>query len=80
MLCAEISLYPLGTNHANSIIKNSIRVLDTENVDYKVGSISTHLHGPDEDVWKSIEDMYRHAAKNGEVNMVITVTNAGKNL
>lgn len=76
MLCAEISLYPLKTDNASSVIKNSIRVLDNENVDYKVGSISTHIHGPEDDVWKSLRDMYKHAKDNGEVNMVVTITNA----
>lgn len=77
MICAEVSLYPLKTNDASTVIKNSIKVLDRENVDYKVGSISTHLHGTEDDVWKSIRSMYDHAQKNGEVNMVVTFTNAG---
>jgi uncharacterized protein YqgV (UPF0045/DUF77 family) len=76
MLHAEVSIYPLKTENASGIVSHSIMVLDNENVDYKVGSIATHVHGPDDDLWKSLKDMYDRAQEGGEVNMVITISNA----
>ncbi|CCC57903.1 MULTISPECIES: YkoF family thiamine/hydroxymethylpyrimidine-binding protein [Caloramator] len=76
MICAEVTIYPLKHNNPESVINNSIRVLQNENVDYKVGSISTHLHGREEDVWRSLKEMFDTAQEAGEVNMVVTISNA----
>lgn len=76
MLCAEVSVYPLKTAKASSVINQSIDSLHNFGVDYKVGSMSTHVEGSEEQVWESLKGMFRKAQETGEVSMVITITNA----
>ncbi|NPV27392.1 MAG: hypothetical protein HPY81_08125 [Firmicutes bacterium] len=76
MICAEVSLYPLKTNQASEIINESLTTLDRQNVDYKVGSISTHIHGNAEQVWASLRQLFDKAQAASEVSMVVTITNA----
>jgi uncharacterized protein YqgV (UPF0045/DUF77 family) len=45
MLSAEVSIYPLKTNNATQVIDGAIQALTQEQVQYKVGSISTHING-----------------------------------
>ena len=75
-LCAEVSLYPLKTNDASSIINNSIQALDGKGIEYKVGSISTHIHGKPEIVWEGLRSLFEEAEASGEVNMVVSLSNA----
>ncbi|MTI95573.1 MAG: hypothetical protein FH749_08805 [Firmicutes bacterium] len=76
MIHAEVSLYPLKTNQASDVINNSIDALGSQGVQYSVGSMSTHLHGNEEQVWQGLQQMFQNAKKSGEVSMVITITNA----
>ncbi|MDD3839626.1 MAG: YkoF family thiamine/hydroxymethylpyrimidine-binding protein [Clostridia bacterium] len=76
MICAETSLYPLKTNDATSIIDNSIMTLKQSNIEYNVGSISTHIHGDEDEVWKGLKALFDEAQRGGEVNMVVTISNA----
>jgi len=76
MICAEVSIYPLKTNNASNVITSSIDTLNSGNIDYKVGSISTHIHGSNTQVWDSIRNMFEQAQSQGEVSMVVTITNA----
>lgn len=76
MLCAEISLYPQKTNDASQVISTAIQKLNTQGIEYKVGSLSTHIHGTDDQVWAGIKTMFDTAKNNGEVSMVLTLSNA----
>jgi uncharacterized protein YqgV (UPF0045/DUF77 family) len=76
MICAEVSLYPLKTDQASNVISSSIDALGEQGVEYSVGSISTHLHGSEEQIWASLQQMFRNAQGSGEVSMVVTITNA----
>ncbi len=58
------------------MINQSIHSLQNQGIEYTVGSISTHLHGAEEQVWASLQEMFRQARQSGEVSMVVTVTNA----
>lgn len=76
MFSAEVSIYPMDSGNSSSIINNSIKVLENANVDYKIGSVSTHIEGSKDAVFKSIKDIYDTALKSGEVNMVVTISNS----
>lgn len=76
MLCAEVSLYPQKTTRASEIINESIQVLNDQRLEYKVGSLSTHLHGPEDQVWAGLQEMFKKASQSGEVSMVVTLSNA----
>lgn len=76
MLCAEVSIYPQKTNNASQVITGAIQSLSQENVKYKVGSLSTHIDGNDEQVWSGIKKVFDEAQNAGEVSMVVTISNS----
>ncbi|MDN5347129.1 MAG: hypothetical protein PWP65_693 [Clostridia bacterium] len=76
MLCAEVSLYPQKTTQASEIINTSVQSLAKHGVNFEVGSISTHLHGTDEQVWSALRSMFDLAKDKSEVSMVVTLSNA----
>lgn len=76
MICAEVSLYPLKTNRASEIISDSLNTLDRQDVNVKVGSISTHIHGDSEQVWNGLRQLFDKAQSASEVSMVVTITNS----
>jgi len=76
MLCAEVSIYPQKTNNASQVITSAIQTLSQENVEYKVGSLSTHIDGNDEQVWTGIKKLFNEAQNSGEVSMVVTISNS----
>lgn len=76
LLCAEVSIYPQKTTNASQIITNSVQTLAQENVNYKVGSLSTHIDGNDEQVWAGIKKVFSEAQNAGEVSMVVTISNS----
>ncbi|MEW9121673.1 MAG: YkoF family thiamine/hydroxymethylpyrimidine-binding protein [Thermotaleaceae bacterium] len=76
MIHAEVALYPLKTNEAGDVINRSISTLKDKNVEYNVGSMDTHIHGSEEEVWNSLKSLFDTAQNSGEVSMVVTITNA----
>ncbi len=78
-ICAEVSLYPQKTTKASQIINNALEAIKTSDVEYEVGSMSTHLHGEEGAVWRSLMTMFNTADKEGEVSMVVTITNSAHN-
>ena len=76
MIHAEVALYPLKTSNASQVINNSIDTLRNQGVAYTVGSMDTHIHGSEEQVWTSLKRLFEEAQRSGEVSMVVTITNA----
>ncbi|AOT70960.1 YkoF family thiamine/hydroxymethylpyrimidine-binding protein [Geosporobacter ferrireducens] len=76
MIHAEVALYPLKTSHASEVINNSIEALRNQGVQFSVGSMDTHIHGSEEQVWNSLRSLFSTAQNSGEVSMVVTITNA----
>ncbi|SET67451.1 Uncharacterized conserved protein YqgV, UPF0045/DUF77 family [Natronincola peptidivorans] len=78
MIHAEVTLYPLKTKDASAVINNSIDTLNQAGVEYNVGSMATHLHGNQEQVWNGLKRLFDEAQRSGEVSMVVTITNAAE--
>lgn len=77
MIHAEVALYPQKTTNASQVINSSINTLKNQNVDYKVGSINTHFHGMEDEVFRALRKMFDNAQAQGvEVSMVTTITNS----
>lgn len=74
---AQVSLYPTESVDADHVVNQSIRTLDTTNLEYHVGPVSTELVGHSEEVWRGLRQMFDEATtRGGEVSMVVTVTNS----
>ncbi|MDK2820829.1 MAG: hypothetical protein PWP31_794 [Clostridia bacterium] len=78
MLSAEVSLYPQKTIRASEIINESLQSLTQQNIEYTVGPISTEIHGSEEEVWAGIRSLFEKASTNGEVSMVVTLSNSAR--
>ena len=77
MITAEVAVYPLKTNDATRVIKDSIKAIQGTDVDYTVNSINTRISGTKDEVFKSLETMFTEAERRGgEISMVITIGNA----
>jgi uncharacterized protein YqgV (UPF0045/DUF77 family) len=77
MIHAEVSVYPQKTTNASQVINSSIESLKGESIDYKVGSMSTHIHGTEDEVFKALKTVFYKAESQGvELSMVVTVTNS----
>lgn len=76
MLCAEVTLYPQKTTNGSNIINDAIKTLSEQQISHKVGSLSTHIDGNDEQVWQGLKAMFDKAKNSGEVNMVVTISNS----
>lgn len=75
MICAEVSVYPQNTQKANEIITDAIGKLKQQSVQCKVGTVSTHVDGNDEQVWQCVKSAWDSAKSEGEVSMVVTFSN-----
>lgn len=76
MITAEVAVYPLKTSDATGVINNSIDVLKGSTLEYDVNSMNTRIVGKEEDVFNGLMSMFRQAEKNGEISMVVTITNS----
>jgi len=76
MLSAEVSLYPQKTTRASEVINDSIKSLAQQGINYKVGSMSTHIQGSEEQVWSGLRTLFGKASSAAEVNMVVTLSNS----
>lgn len=75
MLTAEVSLYPQKTTNTGQIINSSLESLKQYNLQTNVGSISTRIQGTEEEVWNGLKSLFNAAKEQGEVNMVLTLSN-----
>ena len=76
MLTAEVALYPQKTTNASQIISSSLESLNRHNLKTNVGSISTTLQGPEEELWAGLKTLFDRAKNQSEVNMVVTISNS----
>jgi len=76
LLTAEVSLYPLKTTNSSQIINNSLEALRQFDLQAKVGSLSTRLQGNEEDVWSGLKNLFDQAKNQGEVSMVVNLSNS----
>lgn len=76
MLNAEVSIYPQKTTRASEVINDSINSLAQQGINYQVGSLSTHIQGTEEQIWSGLRALFDKASSSGEVNMVVTLSNA----
>lgn len=76
MIHIEVAVYPQKTTDASEVITSSIDSLKNQSIDYKVGSMNTHLHGTEDQAFGALRTIFDKAQSDGaEVSMVATITN-----
>jgi uncharacterized protein YqgV (UPF0045/DUF77 family) len=75
-ISAQVSLYPLHQAHVSPAIEQALHVLQAHGLVVRPGDISTIVTGDDEAVFLSLKELFEQAAHQGDVVMVVTISNA----
>jgi len=73
---AEMSLYPLRTEHLAPTIEVFCRALHREGLKPEMGPMSTRVSGEAEDVFRALRDAFVEAARGQEVVLTVKISNA----
>jgi len=76
VVSAQVSLYPLGTEHVSDVVAETIESFERSGLDTRPGSMSTVVVGSAEEVFAGLATAFHSAAERGGVVMVVTVSNA----
>jgi uncharacterized protein YqgV (UPF0045/DUF77 family) len=75
-LAAQISLYPLRQIHLSPAINNALTVFKERGLEVTEGTMSSVVSGDDEVLFEALKDIYRKSTSEGDVVMVVTLSNA----
>jgi len=75
-LSAQLSVYPLRQPSLSPTINQTLEALQNHNLRVIPGSMSTLILGKDAELWEGLEDAYSKAAGQGEVVMILAISNA----
>ena len=76
LLAGQISLYPLRQSHLSEAISDALGILRDHGLEVTPGAMSTVASGDDEDLFAAIKDIYRKSSEQGDMVMVVTLSNA----
>lgn len=75
-IVAQVSLYPLRQTSLSPAIESALRVFQEHRLDVTPGAMSSLLSGDDRAVFSALHQAFRCAAEQGDVAMVVTISNA----
>ncbi len=75
-ISAQVSLYPLRQAHLSPAIEQALHLFQTHGLDVRPGEMSTLVTGDDEAVFTGLKQLFEQAAQQGDVVMVVTLSNA----
>jgi uncharacterized protein YqgV (UPF0045/DUF77 family) len=75
-LAAQVSLYPLRQPHLSPAIEHALEVFRQYGLEVQPGSMSSIVMGEEEPLFDALRTAFLKAAEEGEVVMVVTLSNA----
>lgn len=75
-ISAQISLYPLRQASLSPAIDKTLVILKERGLDVSAGPMSTVISGDDSVILEAIKDAFRATSEQGDVVMVVTLSNA----
>jgi uncharacterized protein YqgV (UPF0045/DUF77 family) len=75
-ISAQVSLYPLRSAHTSPVIEQALHVFQAHGLTVRPGDMSTLVTGDDEAVFAGLQETFMQAAQQGDVVMVVTLSNA----
>ncbi len=75
-ISAQVSLYPLRQPSIGPIIREAVRTFWEQGLQVQMGPMSTLVWGDEERVFAALRKAFGRAAGQGEVVMVVTLSNA----
>jgi len=73
---AQVSVYPLGQDDLSPAVDHTLRILRQHGLDVTPGSMSTVVVGDAGVVFRALEEVYSHLARQGPVVLATTFSNA----
>ncbi len=75
-IACQLSLYPLGEVDYVQKIKNVLDTLQKEReLEVEVGNMSTFIRGSEDRVWKTLQEIFKSAASEGNFTLSVTLSN-----
>ena len=75
-LSAQISIYPLRQTSLSPAIDRAIEIFKEYGLDVVPGAMSSVVSGDDEALFAALREVFRQTAEQGEMVMVVTLSNA----
>ena len=75
-ITAQVSVYPLRQPHFSPAIERTLEVLRSHELAVDPGTMSTLVSGEDDAVFAALKEAFQEVAQQGEVVMVVTLSNA----
>jgi uncharacterized protein YqgV (UPF0045/DUF77 family) len=75
-ISAQVSLYPLRQPDLGPAIRATWHIFEEHRLEVERGAMSTVVWGEEEAVMEALREAFHWASKEGEVVMVITLSNA----
>lgn len=75
-ISAQVSLYPLRHEQFSPVIDEAIEEFRREGLEVQPGAMSTVISGSEESVFSALREVFGKASRDGEVVMVVTISNA----
>lgn len=76
ILAAQVSVYPLRQLNLSPAIAQVLSVFQSYGLEVSQGSMSSIVLGEDETLFTAIGEAFRQVAKDSEVVMTLTISNA----
>jgi uncharacterized protein YqgV (UPF0045/DUF77 family) len=75
-IAAQVSLYPLRQDNLSPTIGMALSIFREHGLDVSEGAMSTLVSGEDGALFNALRDAFKVSAEQGDVVMVVTVSNA----
>jgi uncharacterized protein YqgV (UPF0045/DUF77 family) len=75
-LSAQVSVYPLRQPQLSPAIDETVRICRAHGLEVRAGPMSTLVTGADDEIFSALKQAMRSAAAQGDVVMVVTLSNA----
>jgi uncharacterized protein YqgV (UPF0045/DUF77 family) len=75
-IAAQVSLYPLRQASLSPAIDEALQIFQEHGLSVEPGAMSTLITGDDAVVFAALQEAFRCAAEQGQVVMVVTLSNA----
>jgi len=75
-IAAQVSIYPLRQPSFSSTIDAALQVFQEHGLEVQAGAMSSLLTGDDECIFAALREAFVRATEQGEVVMVVTISNA----
>ena len=75
-LAAQVSMYPLRQPRLSPAIDEAVGIFKQHDLEVTPGAMSSVVSGEDEALFAAIKEVFQRISEQGEVVMILTISNA----